>query len=164
LKPKYLPGARFSASSSAWIAAWHSPFELLLAREPENPAVLAAAARYHEKLGHEGQAVDPRRRLAALKGYEDEARKQEAALWLGEAFQGLPILDTIEADKKLRKGVRLDVEGQAGDPLDKKALAGVGEADRHVQDEGLPGRPQLVSVHGAPPVYGTAGFKLQLSP
>ncbi len=58
--------------------------ELLLAREPENPEVLAAAARYHEKLGHEGQAVDARRRLAALKGYEDDARKQEAALWLGE--------------------------------------------------------------------------------
>jgi hypothetical protein len=35
-------------------------------------------------LGHEGQAVDARRRLAALKGYEDDARKQEAALWLGE--------------------------------------------------------------------------------
>ena len=58
--------------------------ELLLAREPENPEVLAAAVQYHEKSGHEGQAVDVRRRLAALKGYEDDSRKQEAALWLGK--------------------------------------------------------------------------------
>ncbi|MGP0070270.1 MAG: serine hydrolase [Isosphaeraceae bacterium] len=58
--------------------------ELLLAREPENPEVLAAAVQYHEKSGHEGQAVDARRRLAALKGYEDDSRKQEAALWLGK--------------------------------------------------------------------------------
>ena len=58
--------------------------EFLLAREPENPGVLAAAVQYHEKSGHEGRALDARRRLAALKGYEDDSRKQEAALWLGK--------------------------------------------------------------------------------
>ncbi len=58
--------------------------ESLLAREPENPGVLQAAVRYHEGSVHERQAVEARRRLAALKGYEDDARKQEASVWLGE--------------------------------------------------------------------------------
>jgi hypothetical protein len=66
------------------LAAAGPLLESLLAREPENPGVLAAAVQYHEKTGHEGQAVDARRRLAALKGYEDDGRKQEAALWLGK--------------------------------------------------------------------------------
>jgi CubicO group peptidase (beta-lactamase class C family) len=66
------------------LAAAGPLLETLLAREPENPGVLSVAIPYHERSGHERQAVDGRRRLADLKGYEDDARKQEAALWLGE--------------------------------------------------------------------------------
>jgi hypothetical protein len=58
----------------------------LLLRQPENPCVLIGAVRYHEALGQERAAIDARRELANLKGYEDDPRKQEAALWLGKYF------------------------------------------------------------------------------
>jgi len=61
----------------------------LLTQQPENPGVLAAAVQYHERLGHELAAVDARRQLANLKGYEDDPRKQEAALWLGKYFSNV---------------------------------------------------------------------------
>jgi hypothetical protein len=66
------------------LAAAAPILESLLARQPENPAVLAASIRYHEQMGHERAIVDARRHLADLKGYEDDSRKQEAALWLGK--------------------------------------------------------------------------------
>jgi hypothetical protein len=57
-----------------------------LAQQPENPAVLAAAVQYHEALAQNGAAVDARQKLANLNGYEDDSRKQEAALWLGNFY------------------------------------------------------------------------------
>ena len=66
------------------LAATGPLLESLLTREPENPGSLEAAVQYHERSGHERQAVDARRRLATLRGYEDDPRKQEAALWLGK--------------------------------------------------------------------------------
>ena len=68
------------------LAAAEPILESLLLRQPENPAVLAAAVQYHEVLRHEGAAVEARRQLADLKGYEDDSRKQEAALWLGRHY------------------------------------------------------------------------------
>ena len=47
---------------------------------------MAAAVQYHEHSGHSRLANDARRRLANLKGYEDDSRKQEAALWLGNSL------------------------------------------------------------------------------
>lgn len=60
--------------------------ETLLAREPENPGVLEAAVQFHDKSGRDGEAIKARKRLASLTGYEDDLRKQESALWLGEHF------------------------------------------------------------------------------
>jgi CubicO group peptidase (beta-lactamase class C family) len=66
------------------LAAAGPVLDSLMARQPENPCVLTAAVQHHEGLGHERPAFDARRRLASLKGYEDDSRKQEAALWLGK--------------------------------------------------------------------------------
>jgi hypothetical protein len=66
------------------LAAAGPLLESLLAREPENPGVLEAAFQYHERSVDEDRAVEARRRLATLRGYEDDSRKQEAALWLGK--------------------------------------------------------------------------------
>ena len=68
------------------LAAAEPALESLLTRQPESPGVLAAAVQYHESTGHSRLAVDARRRLANLKGYEDDSRKQEAALWLGNSL------------------------------------------------------------------------------
>jgi CubicO group peptidase (beta-lactamase class C family) len=68
------------------LAAARPVLDSLLERQPENPGVLAAAVQYHERLRHELAAVDARRQLANLKGYEDDHRKQEAAFWLGNHF------------------------------------------------------------------------------
>ena len=45
--------------------------------------MLAAAIQYHEGFGDKRSALDMRRRLAELKGYEDDYRKQAAAFALG---------------------------------------------------------------------------------
>src|SRR5262249_36333660 len=66
------------------LAAAKPLLDALLARQPENPAVLTAAVTYHEALGNDGSALEARRRLAHLQGYDDDSRKQEAALWLGK--------------------------------------------------------------------------------
>jgi CubicO group peptidase (beta-lactamase class C family) len=68
------------------LAAAKPVLDSLLEHQPENPGVLAAAVQYHEGLRHELAAVDARRQLANLKGYEDDYRKQEAAFWLGNHF------------------------------------------------------------------------------
>jgi CubicO group peptidase (beta-lactamase class C family)/pimeloyl-ACP methyl ester carboxylesterase len=66
------------------LAAAKPVLAALLASQPENPAVLEAAVRCYDRLGQGGTALDARRQLADLKGYEDDPRKQEAALWLGK--------------------------------------------------------------------------------
>ena len=60
---------------------------------------------------------------------------------LGEGLQGLPVLGAVQADKRLGDGVLLDVEGQAGDPLDEALLAAAGEAQGDRQQDGLPEGP-----------------------
>jgi CubicO group peptidase (beta-lactamase class C family) len=68
------------------LAAARPVLDSLLERQPENPVVLATAVEYHERLRHELAAVEARRQLASLKGYEDDYRKQEAAFWLGNYY------------------------------------------------------------------------------
>jgi len=70
---------------------------------------------------------------------------------LGECFQRLPVVDAVQGDQRLGDGVLLDVEGQAGDPLDETLPASSGKAEGKGQQDGLPERPQPVSVHHAPP-------------
>jgi CubicO group peptidase (beta-lactamase class C family) len=73
-------------ADSELLAAARPILDSLLASQPENPAVLAEAVGYHEAMGHERSAIEARRQLANLKGYDDDSRKQEAALWLGKHF------------------------------------------------------------------------------
>src|SRR5262249_61705269 len=73
---------------------------------------------------------------------------------LGEGLQGLPVADSAQADQRLGDGVFLDVEGQAGDPLDEALLAAAREADGDRQQDGLPEQPQLGSLHRTPPEGG----------
>src|SRR5207248_4601692 len=70
---------------------------------------------------------------------------------LGEGLQGLPVGHAVQSDEGLGDGVLLDVEGQAGDPLDEALLAATGEAHSNRYQDGLPERPQLDSFHHAPP-------------
>jgi hypothetical protein len=58
--------------------------ESLVAQQPENPAVLSAAVTLHQAMKDELAAVNARQQLANLRGYEDDPRKQEAAMQLGK--------------------------------------------------------------------------------
>jgi CubicO group peptidase (beta-lactamase class C family) len=60
--------------------------ERLVKSQPENPGVLAAGVEYCKRTGKEARALALRRQLAELKGYEDDPRKQEAALSLGNYY------------------------------------------------------------------------------
>ena len=80
-----------------------------------------------------------------------------------EALQGLSLLHPVEADEGLSNGVLFDVEGAPRDPLDKQRWPGW---VKPVATSGirLSRGPQLVNVHGALPVYGTADATLQVPP
>src|SRR5205807_2200727 len=71
----------------------------------------------------------------------------------GEGLQGLPVLGAVAADEGLGDGVPFAVEGQAGEPLGEAAEAGAGEAAGVGGEQRLPQRPQLDSLHEAPPGY-----------
>jgi hypothetical protein len=60
---------------------------------------------------------------------------------LGEALQGLPVVHAVQADQRLGDGVLLDVEGQAGDPLDEALPAAAGEGRGQRQQDPLPEQP-----------------------
>src|SRR4051812_42327807 len=62
--------------------------------------------------GAAGQAVE-----AAGQALLEEAEVPTAVL--GEGLEGLPVLHAVEADERLGDGVFLDVQGQAGGPLDE---------------------------------------------
>src|SRR5262249_57793679 len=82
---------------------------------------------------------------------------------LGARLEGLPIADAVETDQGLGDGVLLDVQRQAGDPLDEALLAAAGEADGHGQDDGLPKGPQPGSLHRAPPGLNVDGGRTRQS-
>jgi CubicO group peptidase (beta-lactamase class C family) len=64
------------------LAAAKPVLDALLKRKPEHPGVLAAV-EYSRKAGDERRVLDAQRRFADLRGYEDDSRKQEAALQVG---------------------------------------------------------------------------------
>ena len=74
---------------------------------------------------------------------------QSPGALLGETLQGFPIAHTVEADQRLGNGMRCDVESEAGNPLDKALPAALlTKTAGHAQEQGLPERPQSVSVPG----------------
>src|SRR6202789_2043424 len=70
---------------------------------------------------------------------------------LGEGFEGFPVASAFESTQGLGDGVFLGVENESGEPLDKAVEAGSGEALGVRGENVLPERPQLDSVHEAPP-------------
>src|SRR5262249_10674096 len=70
---------------------------------------------------------------------------------LGERLEGLPVVGSVQGNEGLGDGVLFDIEGQPGDPLDEALLAAVGKAIGKGQEDVLPQRPQLRSLHRAPP-------------
>src|SRR5262249_34087471 len=70
---------------------------------------------------------------------------------LDEGFQGAVLLGEIEGEEGLGDGVLLDVQRQAGEPLDETPVARLAEDVAIGFEDGLPVVPQLRSVHDAPP-------------
>jgi hypothetical protein len=70
----------------------------------------------------------------------------------GEGLHRLPVGRTIEGHDRLGNGVLLDVEGHGGDPFDEAAESGACEGRGEGPQQGLPDRPEELSVrHGASP-------------
>ena len=68
---------------------------------------------------------------------------------LGELLHRLPVGGAFEGEHRQSEGVLLDIEGQGRDLLGEPTVSGAGEGPVEGQEQGLPDRPEPLSVsHG----------------